>query len=62
MAYVTMVLQRVFGYPKSKAERMMLDVHHKGKCIVWTGGRENAEHYVRLLQSHQLLSSMKKAG
>jgi ATP-dependent Clp protease adaptor protein ClpS len=62
MPYVTMVIQRVFGYPREKAEKMMLEVHHKGQCIVWTGPRESAEHYVQQLQSHQLLSSMKKAG
>ena len=41
---------------------MMLDVHQKGQCIVWTGGREPAELYVKQLQEHQLLCSMKKAG
>ncbi|MES2706831.1 MAG: ATP-dependent Clp protease adapter ClpS [Verrucomicrobiota bacterium] len=62
MSYVTMVIRRIFGYGKDKAEQMMLDVHQKGKCIVWTGGRERAELYVRQLQEHQLLCSMKKAG
>lgn len=62
MSYVTMVIRRIFGYSKDQAERMMLDVHQKGKCIVWTGGKERAELYVRQLQEHQLLSSMKKAG
>src|SRR2546430_9451948 len=28
MSYVTMVFQRVFGYPREKAERHMLEVHH----------------------------------
>lgn len=62
MSYVTMVIRRIFGYSRDQAERMMLDVHQKGKCIVWTGGKERAELYVRQLQEHQLLSSMKKAG
>ncbi len=62
MSYVTMVIRRIFGYSREKAEQMMLDVHQKGKCIVWTGGREQAELYVKQLQEHQLLSSMKKAG
>ena len=31
MSYVTMVFQRVFGYPREKAERHMLEVHHKGR-------------------------------
>jgi Uncharacterized conserved protein len=29
MSYVTMVFQRVFGYPRDKAERHMLEVHQK---------------------------------
>jgi ATP-dependent Clp protease adaptor protein ClpS len=62
MSYVTMVIQRIFGYPSGTAERMMLEVHTRGKSVVWTGGRERAEHYVQLLHSSQLLADMKKAG
>lgn len=62
MNYVTMVIQRVFGYPADTAERMMLEVHTRGKSVVWTGGRERAEHYTQQLQSYQLLAAMKKAG
>ena len=62
MAYVTMVIRRLFGYSLEKAQIMMLDVHQKGQSIVWTGQKETAELYVKQLQEHQLLSSMKKAG
>jgi ATP-dependent Clp protease adaptor protein ClpS len=62
MPYVTMVFQRVFGYPEAKATQMMLDVHQKGKCVVWSGEREKAEYYVQQLQSHQLQATMKKAS
>jgi ATP-dependent Clp protease adaptor protein ClpS len=62
MSYVTMVIRRVFGYPEGTAERMMMEVHTKGKSIVWTGDREKAELYVQQLQSYQLLAAMKKAG
>jgi len=62
MSYVTMIIRRVFGYPENTAERMMLEVHTKGKSIVWTGDREKAELYVQQLQSYQLLAAMKKAG
>ena len=37
MSYVTMVFQRVFGYPREKAERHMLEVHHNGRSILWSG-------------------------
>jgi ATP-dependent Clp protease adaptor protein ClpS len=62
MDYVTMVIRRVFGYPEDTAARMMLEVHTRGKSIVWTGDREKAELYVQQLQSYQLLAAMKKAG
>ncbi len=61
MSFVSMIIQRVFGYSRAKAEEMMLAVHRKGKCIVWTGLREPAEMYVQQLQSWQLLVSMQKA-
>lgn len=54
MSYVTEVFQRVFGYPASRAERLMLEVHELGKSVVWTGAREQAEIYVAKLQSFSL--------
>lgn len=61
MAYVTLVLKRVFGYSKAKAEKLMLEVHNAGKSIVWTGEKEQAELYVQQLHSHQLKASLQKA-
>ncbi len=60
MQFVTMVLQKVFGYSRQKAEEMMMAVHQKGKCIVWTGIKEPAEHYTHQLQAWQLQASMQK--
>lgn len=60
MSYVTMVLQRVFGYAFEKAQQHMLEVHHKGRSIVWSGGREQAEMYAHQLQSYQLLATIEK--
>jgi ATP-dependent Clp protease adaptor protein ClpS len=60
MTYVTMVFQRVFGYPREKAEQHMLEVHHKGRSIVWTGVRERAELYVQQLHSYLLLATLEK--
>ncbi len=62
MSYVTMVFQRVFGYPREKAEKLMLDVHHKGRALVWSGAREQAELYVHQLHSYQLLAQMEKSS
>ena len=62
MSYVTMVFQRVFGYPREKAERHMLEVHHQGRSILWSGMRERAELYVQQLHGYLLLATLEKAG
>jgi ATP-dependent Clp protease adaptor protein ClpS len=60
MSYVTMVFQRIFGYPREKAERHMLEVHHKGRSILWSGMRERAELYVQQLHGYLLLATLEK--
>jgi ATP-dependent Clp protease adaptor protein ClpS len=62
MTYVTMVFQRVFGYPRSKAEKHMLEVHQKGRSIVWSGVRERAELYVQQLHGYLLLATLEKSN
>ena len=62
MSYVTMVLQRIFDYSKQKAQEHMLEVHHEGRSIVWTGPREKAEFYVQQLHSYLLLATLEKAN
>ena len=62
MSYVTMVFQRVFGYPREKAERHMLEVHHKGRSILWSGMRERAELYVQQLHGYLLLATLEEIG
>ena len=62
MSYVTMVFQRVFGYSKDRAERHMLEVHQKGRSILWSGMREPAECYVQQLHGHLLLATMEKSS
>jgi ATP-dependent Clp protease adaptor protein ClpS len=62
MTYVTMVFQRVFGYPREKAEHHMLEVHHKGRSILWCGMRERAELYVQQLHGYLLLATLEKTG
>jgi ATP-dependent Clp protease adaptor protein ClpS len=60
MTYVTMVFQRVFGYPREKAERHMLEVHHQGRSVLWSGVRERAELYVQQLHGYLLLATLEK--
>ncbi len=60
MVYVTYVFQKLFGYPKAKAEELMLDVHHKGRAVVSTGSREQAENDVFRLHEHGLWATMQQ--
>ena len=62
MSYVTMVFQRVFGYPRDKAERHMLEVHQIGRSILWSGMRERAELYVQQLHGYLLLATIEKVS
>ncbi|MEP6853693.1 MAG: ATP-dependent Clp protease adapter ClpS, partial [bacterium] len=51
MSYVALVFQQLFGYSKEKANKLMLDVHHKGKAVVSLGTREQMEHDVARLHA-----------
>jgi ATP-dependent Clp protease adaptor protein ClpS len=60
MSYVTFVFQKLFGYSLEKAEKLMLDVHHKGRAVVSNGTREKAEFDVYRLHEHGLWATMQK--
>ncbi len=60
MSYVVFVFQKLFGYSKDKATKLMLDVHHKGKAVVSSGPREKAEYDVYRLHNHGLWATMQK--
>ena len=58
MVYVTRVFMQVLGFARPKAEKHMLEVHHQGRSVVWTGGREQAEVYTLKLRAAHLLTTM----
>jgi len=58
MSYVTFVFQKLFGYSLQKAEKLMLDVHHKGKAVVSSGNRERAEFDTFRLHQYGLWATM----
>jgi ATP-dependent Clp protease adaptor protein ClpS len=62
MSYVTMVFQKVFGYPKEKAEMHMMEVHRNGRSILWTGVRERAELFVQQLHGYLLLATIERTS
>lgn len=60
MSYVTFVFQSYFGYTREKAERLMLDVHTKGRAVVSTGSRERMETDTEALQGYGLWATFQK--
>jgi ATP-dependent Clp protease adaptor protein ClpS len=62
MSYVTYVLQKLFGYGRDKANKLMLDVHHKGKAIVSSGSKDKVEADVAKLHAAGLWATMQRSG
>ncbi len=60
MSYVTWVFETYFGYPRRKAEKLMMDVHHKGKAAVSHGSREEMERDAEALQGYGLWATFEK--
>jgi ATP-dependent Clp protease adaptor protein ClpS len=60
MSYVTYVFQHYFGYPKSKAEKLMKQVHNDGKAVVSSGGREEMERDVQAMHGYGLWATLEK--
>ena len=60
MSYVTFVFQKLFGYSREKATKLMLDVHNKGRAVVSSGTREKIEFDVYRLHGHGLWATMEQ--
>jgi ATP-dependent Clp protease adaptor protein ClpS len=58
MTYVVYVLQKLFGYSREKATKLMLQVHNDGKAVVSDGNRQKAEADVARLHGHGLWATM----
>lgn len=60
MTYVTLVLRRVFGYPRERAEELMLRVHNEGRAVVAEEPREQAELHVAQLHGYGLQATLER--
>ena len=60
MSYVTHVFMTVFGYEKAKAEKLMMDVHQKGRAVVSSGTRERMELDVDTLHGYGLWATLEQ--
>ena len=62
MDYVVYVFQKLFGYSREKATRLMLEVHQDGRSVVSDGPREKCEGDVARLHAHGLWATMEHPG
>lgn len=60
MSYVTHVFMTVFGYEKAIAEKLMMDVHHKGRAVVSSGTRERMELDASTLHGYGLWATLEQ--
>ncbi|HEX2235698.1 MAG TPA: ATP-dependent Clp protease adapter ClpS [Actinomycetota bacterium] len=61
MSYVTWVLQKLFGYSRPKATKLMLQVHNEGRSVVASGPREKAELDCFRLHAHGLWATIARS-
>jgi ATP-dependent Clp protease adaptor protein ClpS len=61
MSYVTHVFVSYFHYSKSKAAKLMMQVHTEGKAVVSSGTREEMERDVGAMHEYGLWATMDKA-
>ena len=61
MSYVTHVFSTYFGYPREKAQKLMLEVHHEGRSVVASGSRERMERDVNAMHGYGLWASLEQA-
>jgi len=61
MSYVTHVFVTYFNYGKSKAHKLMLQVHNDGRAVVSSGSREEMERDVTAMHEFGLWATLDKA-
>ncbi len=61
MNYVSWVFRSYFGFSRAEADVRMLQVHHDGRAVVATGGREDMERHVEAMHDFGLWATLAKA-
>ncbi len=60
MSYVRRVFEKLFGYSRDEAHRLMMQVHEEGRSAVATGSREQVEAHVAALHAHGLWATLQQ--
>jgi ATP-dependent Clp protease adaptor protein ClpS len=61
MSYVTHVFVTYFNYAKSKAHKLMMQVHTEGRAVVSSGTREEKERDVAAMHEFGLWATLDKS-
>ncbi|GAB3667875.1 hypothetical protein GCM10027591_15700 [Zhihengliuella somnathii] len=61
MSYVSYVFQSYFGYPRAKADQLMLQVHNEGRAVVATGSLEKIEADTAAMHGYGLQATFTRA-
>ncbi|GAC1454205.1 MAG: ATP-dependent Clp protease adapter ClpS [Pseudarthrobacter sp.] len=61
MSYVSYVFQSYFGYSETKANKLMMEVHKKGRSIVAHGSKEQVERHAVAMHGFGLWATVEKA-
>ena len=62
MSYVSYVFQSYFGYSEAKANKLMMEVHKKGRSIVAHGSKEQVEQHAVAMHGFGLWATVEKAA
>ena len=62
MTYVSYVFRSYFGFSAEQAEELMLQVHHNGRAVVASGGREEMERHTEAMHDFGLWATVQKDG
>lgn len=60
MSYVTLVFMTYFAMSREVAEEHMLRVHHEGRAVVSSGGREQMERDVIAMHEYGLHATLEQ--
>lgn len=60
MTYVVWVFRKLFGFSEEQATKLMLDVHHRGRAVVASVPREQAEVHATRLHQHGLWATLER--
>ena len=61
MSYVSYVFRSYFGYSEAKANKLMMEVHKKGRSIVAHGSKEQVEQHAVAMHGYGLWATVEKA-